>query len=129
MATSGRPDVIEVLKKERDYHMEQVKRINMALAVLEGEVTRTTDDKPETRKIEWTAEILKLFDEFEQLDFEQARNKLAERGVPEGLESRYRNTIYTTLKRKVDEGVLVKGANKVYSRKGGGASIGSDPPK
>lgn len=124
MSASGRPDVIEVLKRERDYHMEQLKRINMALAVLEGEVTGNIDDKPEKRKIEWTAEIIKLFDECDRLDFDQVRQKLAERGVTEAVENRYRNTVYTTLKRKVDENVLSKGADGCYSKKGGDAGVG-----
>ncbi len=124
---SGRLDVIEVLEKEREYHLEQVKRINMALAALKGQVTKAEDNRPESRRIEWTTEIVRLFDTGEELDLEQVRQALANRGTPEALEPRFRNTVYTTLMRKVQDKTLTK-TGRAY-RKGGGASVEEAPQK
>ena len=114
---TNRPDVIEVLEREKEYYLDQIKRINIALSALRGESIETKTDTTPTRKIEWTAEIVKLFDEYDELNLKQVREKLSEKGITEALDEKYRSTINTTLNRKAKDGILFKTENGGYRKR------------
>ena len=102
--TEKRTDIVSLLEKEREYHLDQVKRINIALQALTGTVTTDKPCQPKAHNIGWAASIENLFDQTsEWLDLQQIRDKLAENGLPEALDDKNRNTIYSTLIRKVNK--------------------------
>ena len=114
---SKRPDITEVLEEEKSWYVEQIKRIDLALSVLRGEKLPNTDQSKEKPKtVPWTAEIDKLFSEYDRLTMTDLRNKLAEKGFPEALERGYYSTIFQTLKRKIDNGELEK-QDDMYCKK------------
>jgi hypothetical protein len=97
-----RPDIITVLEKEKAYHLEQVKRINLALAALKGQTIATEESGPQRQALPWAAKIDKLFESTDDwLTLDDVRDRLAEMGLPEALEKDHRNTVYSTLHRKV----------------------------
>ena len=113
---SQRPDVIELLEIERDWHKEQIQRIDIALAALRGETIETKRKEITVKTIPWASEITKVFKEHNDLELKDVRNKLAENGIPEALEKKYNPTIYQTLVRKVKQGELEK-VNGRYCKK------------
>ena len=118
--TGKRPDVITMLEKEREYHLDQVKRINIALAALTG--ATTTTEKPAAQKtynVGWAAAIDALFESTDEwLDLQQIRNKLAENGLPGAIEDKNRNTVYSTLIRKATKTkTLEKSEDGKYRRR------------
>ena len=114
-----RPDVIKMLKKEREYHLEQVKRINIALSALEGGTTIDSSGETAPRSIGWSAAIDKLFRETDEwLTLNDVRKQLSESGIPEAIDKKNRNTIYSTLIRKVNKTkTLVKDDDGRYKAK------------
>jgi len=103
-----RPDVIELLESERDWHKEQIERIDLALKVLRGQPIKEETKSTASEKIQWAREISSVFVEFGELTLKQVREKLAIKGISKALESRYNPTIFSTLKRKVKQGELEK---------------------
>lgn len=96
-----RPDIITVLEKEKAYHLEQVKRINLALAALTGETIPSDDGGLQRQTPPWAQKIDELFESTDEwLTLDEVRNRLAEMGLPEALEKDHRNTVYSTLHRK-----------------------------
>lgn len=115
-----RPDIITVLEKEKEYHLEQVKRINLALSALTGETT-TPDDQPKTRKtLSWASKIDEIFNKTDEwLTLEEVRQRLSEMGLTEAIEQEYRNTVYSTLHRKATKTkVLEKDEEGRYRKRG-----------
>jgi hypothetical protein len=118
--TDDRPDIITVLEKEKEYYLEQVKRINLALSALTGDAT-TPDDQPKTKKtISWAAKIDEIFNNTDEwLTLEEVRQRLSEMGLTEAIEKEYRNTVYSTLHRKATQTkVLEKDEDGRYRKKG-----------
>jgi predicted transcriptional regulator len=109
----SRPDVIEILEVEKQYHADQIRRINVAIAALKGEtsVEEITPQKQSpqktTKTIQWTAEIKDLFKSGDVLTIEQARNKLIEKGIVEAMTSG-KSSIYSTFSRLKKGGYLVQ---------------------
>lgn len=118
--TRQRPDVIDLLKKEREYHLEQVQRINNALAAFEGELTKTnlgsSKSVSKAHKIQWTAPAREVFDTGVEITTEQLREKLAEKGIVEALDDSYKNSIYATVSRLAKSGYIEKTENGTYRK-------------
>lgn len=118
--STERPDVIEVLEKEKTYHLEQVKKINLALAALKGETASPSETEQPRQSLPWAAKIDELFDSTDEwMTLEEVREKLAEMGIPEALEKDYRNTVYSTLHRKATKkgGTLDKDEDGRYRKR------------
>ena len=87
-----RPDVIEILEIEKRYHADQIKRINVAIAALKGDVnveetTRQEKSPQKTPKqIQWTAEIKDIFKNNDVLTPEEVA--LTKAFNPKAFESR-----------------------------------------
>ena len=114
-----RPDITEILEREKEYYAEQIRRINNALAALKGDLvnTETTTKPKKTRTVQWTAEIKELFDAGIEVTTDELRNKLAEKGIVEALESSGKNSVYATVSRLSSGGYLEKTDDGMYRKK------------
>ncbi len=118
-----RPDVIEILEIEKKYHADQIRRINVAIAALKGDVNveETTHQEPSpqkpTRSIQWTAEIKEIFGDNDVVSIEQARDKLVEKGIVEAMSDRGKNSIYSTFNRLKKAGHLEQIGYGKYRKK------------
>jgi hypothetical protein len=113
-----RPDVIELLEAEKAYYLDQIRRINIALGALKSEAKPQGEVVVEKRQIKWRKEILNLFNEFDGLSIGDVCQKLAEKGISEALDKKYRNTIGNTTNRLKTEGKLEKMGKLYQKRKG-----------
>ena len=63
-----RPDVIRILEIEKRYHADQIKRINVAIAALKGDVDVEEATRQEKspqkapKQTQWTTEIKDIFE-------------------------------------------------------------------
>jgi len=104
-----RPNIIELLEQEKKYYLEQIKKTNIALSALKGEIVKSEIKKPSKNKtIRWTKTILKVLDEYDDLSLDELRSKVAEKGIPQALTEEYRNTIQSITHRLVRKGKLAK---------------------
>jgi hypothetical protein len=124
---SDRPDVIELLRKELKFHEEQAKRIRIALTALNGNSLQETERPEKKTRVRWTAAIKELFNQYDQLNTEEVREKLAEMGYP-SLDEQYFNTIQNTLSRQVGN-FLERVSTGVYRKKVGMRKAASLNPK
>lgn len=116
--TNSRPDIVEVLENERDWHKEQIRRIDLALDVLKGKpIEEVQQRKTDDTTIRWAKEISELFNEFNDLTLKEVRERLAERGILKALEKHTVPIIYSTLKRKIKQGEFEKIENGRYRKK------------
>ena len=117
--SNERPDVIEVLEGERKYYIEQLRRINVALATLKGEKDFVPEVQQSSSKaIPWTAEVMKIFEQADTpLNLKQVRQRLAEEGIGEALNKKHQSTIYSTLMRGVKNENLEKVGHGLYRKK------------
>ena len=121
---TNRPDLTEVLKDELEWHVQQVEKINLALAALSGAAAKATR-KPRglgarpTHGVPWTAKVMEIFnaEPDKAFDTNEIRDKLVERGVVEAQDNKNRPTIYSTLVRGVTKGELEKAAHGKYRKK------------
>lgn len=98
----SRPDVIQLLNFEKEYHMEQIHRINVAIAALRGETNKSepeTTQKKKKRLIKWAAEIKKIFDSGLELNLKELRDMLMEKGISEVMGKSGKNAVYSTVSR------------------------------
>ena len=101
-------DVVQVLEEKKAYHLDQIKRINMALGALQGEPDGTLHLKVKPRRVQWVKEIKGILIDYERLTPIEIRNKLAEKGITQALDDNNKSSIYATLSRLVSKGHLVK---------------------
>ena len=114
--SNQRPDVVELLEAEKAYYLDQIRRINIALGALRGEAKTQGEPVAEKRQIKWKKEILNLFNEFDELTIGDVCQRLAEKGISEALDKKYRNTIGNTTNRLKADGQLEKNG-KFYRKK------------
>ena len=106
-----RLDVVDVLKREKEYYVQQIKRINVALSALRGEPPEQepgTTKRKRTKPIAWTAEIREIFEDGLELNMKELRNRLVERGYVEANEQSGKNSVYSTVSRMISNGHLEK---------------------
>lgn len=118
-----RPNVIEILEMEKKYHADQIRRINVAMAALKGnlniEETAPQEQSPQkaTKSIKWTAEIKALFNGGDVFTIEQTREKLVEKGIVEAMNKSGKNSVYATISRLKKSGYLEKPEYGKYRKK------------
>jgi hypothetical protein len=118
-----RPDVFEILELEKEYHADQIKRINVAIAALKGEVNVKETFSPEqtpqksTKPVQWTSEIKNIFRDGEIYSIEEVRNKLIEKGIVEAMEEGGKNSINSTFSRLKKGGFLEQPEYGKYRKK------------
>jgi len=111
-------DVVELLEKKQEHHLEQLKRIKLALAALKGDVKPSKSNVAIHPKTPWTEKVMELLDKNnEGMNLDQILNDLAEGGIVEALDPKNRQTIYSTLSRGLKKGVLEKVGYGVYRKK------------
>ena len=121
--TESRPDVLEILELEKEYHADQIRRINVAMAALRGKavVEETTQQGQPTQKttkpVQWTAEIKEIFKVDDMFTIEQVREKLIEKGIIDANHEREKNSIYSTFSRLKKSGYLEQPEYGKYRRK------------
>ena len=120
--SNTRPDVIEILEMEKKYHADQIRRINLAITALKGgavgeELTSQPSPQKTSRKIQWTAEIKKIFEGGDVLTIEQVREKLTERGIVEAMTEKGKNSIYSTFSRLKKSGYFEQPEYGKYQKK------------
>ena len=114
---NNKPDILETLEKERRWHTEQIKRIDLAITALNSKSLEKEPVKLPTEKVPWAAEISNLFKEFNTLTMKGIREKLAAKGYPQALQRSYNPTIFATVQRKVKQGEIVKVEHGRYKKK------------
>lgn len=133
---STRPDALEALEIEKEWLMERLERIEMAISVLTGletkknsettnaPIKRTTNAPGRMKKkiikrgnvVQWAAEVSKVFNTHLNLMPGDVLEKLTENGVP-GLDDKdVRKSVYATLNRKVRQGELFQNDNGMYCK-------------
>lgn len=118
-----RPDIIEILEMEKQYHADQIRRINVAIMALKGNVNveettrKETPPQKTTKPIQWTSEIKDIYKTNDELTIEQVRNKLIEKGIVEAMEDSGRNSIYSTFSRLKKVGYLEQVEYGKYRKK------------
>ena len=116
--TEQRPNIINLLEKEKGYYAEQIRRINVALTALKGEekAEQEKESKQPRKVVQWKKEVSKVFKEYDELTLNEVCDKLVEKGISEALDKKYKNTILSTLRRMQIKGKLEK-IGKRYQKK------------
>jgi len=120
---TNRPDIIEILESEKEYYADQIRRVNVAIAALKGEIitaesySSSSSQSQQIRKVRWTGEIRKIYNTGVELDLEQLRDRLAENGIVEALSDSGKNSIYSTISRLAGKGYLEKTGFGTYRKK------------
>lgn len=118
-----RPDVIEILELEKKYHADQIRRINVAIAALKGNVSieeTTPKEQPQQKKprsVQWTSEIKDIFESNDVFTPEEVRDRLVEKGIVEAMSNQGKNSIYSTFSRLKKAGYLEQPEYGKYRKK------------
>ena len=118
------PDIIKTLKRQRRFHQEQLRLIDIALAAIES--GRKTEIKPMVKngaglnqvkkhRIRWTAEIGQFLDDYDEFTIMDVQTDLSEkRGIAAANTIQGRNVINNTLTRFEKKGRIQKIRPGVY---------------
>ena len=118
MMDSKRPSVLELLEQEKEHHLEQIRRLNIAITALKDDGNQSSGNARRKRRVSWSQEIDKLFSDTSlELRLSEVQTKLAERGYPEARDKKMKPTIYQTLARKVKANTFGKTENGKYYKK------------
>jgi len=117
-----RLDAVETLEREKEFYLDQIRRINVALSALKGEITQGVAIETKTihkrkNKTSWKQEIVNLFHSYNELSKNEIQQKLVENGIVEAEGTKGKNAINTTLKRMIDKGGLVLTENGNYQKR------------
>jgi len=100
----SRPDIIELLLKERKYHEEQIKRIDKAISLLSETPPPSSKDR-----VSWTEKIrIALENEPLGLRYREIKEKLEKLGIPLEKIKSSGSSIQTTLARMIRRGEIRK---------------------
>ena len=126
------PEIIEVLERQRRFHQEQLRLIEIALAAIarEHSVGRAAHGKthPGVKKhrIQWTREIDRLLDEYTEFTILDLQNDLVEkRGIASARTVQGQNVVNNTLSRFQKKGRIQRvgpGRYRVLRKKKSGHS-------
>jgi hypothetical protein len=118
------PKILEVLKQQRRFHEEQLRLIDIALSAIESAgnapaaVPAKKNRRPKSTKrhrIQWTREIGKLLDHYDEFNIVDLQSDLAEkRGIAAAQTIQGRNVISNTLSRFIKRGRIEKIGPGVY---------------
>lgn len=121
MGSRKRLDVVEILTREKEFYIEQVKRINIALAALtnpggQNQTVPLLGKPKQSRKVKWMAEAEKIFETNANVSVDFIQKKMVEKGIMQASSPGGRNAINTTLTRLVGKGKIVKGNDGIYHK-------------
>ena len=112
------PEIVKVLESQRRFHLEQLRLIEIALAAIAaagGDVSKPAPHAPaksgdvKKHRIQWTREIGRLLDEYDDFTFMDIQNGLAEkRGIAAAMTIQGQNVIHNTLNRFEKKGRIQK---------------------
>jgi len=119
------PEILELLKQQRQFHREQLRLIDIALTAIEsaGGVATALPQKKMNRRskavkkhrIQWTKEIEKLLDNYDEFNIVDLQSDLAEkRDIAAAQTIQGRNVISNTLSRFIKRGRIEKIKPGVY---------------
>lgn len=118
------PEIIEMLKQQRNFHEEQLRLIDIALRAIEAGLPPATESVAQNKKqannlkkhrIPWTSEINRLLNEYDQFNIVDLQSDLAEkRGIATAMTIQGRNVISNTLSRFIKRGRIEKIRPGVY---------------
>ncbi|MFN2353996.1 MAG: type IV toxin-antitoxin system AbiEi family antitoxin domain-containing protein [Desulfopila sp.] len=122
--TFNSPEIIEMLKQQRNFHEEQLRLIDIALRAIEAGLPAATESIAQKKKeannlkkhhIPWTREIGSLLNEYDQFNIIDLQSDLAEkRGIATAMTIQGRNVISNTLSRFIKRGRIEKIRPGVY---------------
>jgi hypothetical protein len=107
-----RHDVLNILRKEQQWHLQQIRRIHLAIEAAKN------IDKNQTppRKISWQSEIEKTFEIQDELRPLEVIEMLIQNGITDAAIPEKRMNIYATLARMNKNGHLEKIDRGTYRR-------------
>jgi len=119
------PEVLELLKQQQRFHQEQLRLIDIAITAIEsaGGVATALPQKKMNRRskavkkyrIQWTKEIEKLLDHYDEFNIVDLQSDLAEkRDIVAAQTIQGRNVISNTLSRLIKRGRIEKIKPGVY---------------
>jgi hypothetical protein len=118
------PEIVELLKQQRGFHQEQLRRIDIALAAIESGRKIATkpllknsaqQSKVKKHRIRWTREIDRLLNDYDEFTIMDVQNDLFERGsIAAATSIQGRNVINSTLNRFEKKGRIQKIRPGVY---------------
>lgn len=119
------PEILELLKQQQRFHQEQLRLIDIAVTAIEaagGLATALPPKKMNRRskavkkhRIQWTKEIEKLLDHYDEFNIVDLQSDLAEkRDIVAAQTIQGRNVISNTLSRLIKRGRIEKIKPGVY---------------
>lgn len=118
------PEILELLKHQRRFHQEQLRLIDIALTAIQsaGGIAATLPPKKNRQakavkkhRIQWTKEIEKLLDTYDEFNIVDLQSDLAEkRDIAAAQTIQGRNVISNTLSRFIKRGRIEKIRPGVY---------------
>ncbi|BBO78738.1 hypothetical protein DSCW_61550 [Desulfosarcina widdelii] len=118
------PEILELLKQQRRFHQEQLRLIDIALTAIESAGGRATvlpqkrnrrSKAVKKHRIQWTKEIEKLLDDYDEFNIVDLQSDLAEkREIAAAQTIQGRNVISNTLSRFIKRGRIEKIRPGVY---------------
>jgi hypothetical protein len=109
------PEILEWLKQQRHFHLEQLRLIDIALSAIESAGGTVAALPPKKHRIQWTQEIGKLLDTYDVFTIVDLQSDLAEkRGIAAAQTIQGRNVISNTLSRFIKRGRIEKIKPGVY---------------
>ena len=110
-------DQIEALNERKMELIEQIRRIDAAVAVLSGDTKQKPSQKPHrnnNEKFHCMSETINLFNQQDYLSINEIQNFMVQKGIGKASTSGGRNAIATTVGRLVTRGALIKTADKRF---------------
>jgi len=105
-------DVLTTLKKKKEFYLEEVSKINKAIAVITKKDTAVSP-----RRVKWGDVVMEVFEDQDKevlYSLAYVRQELASRGYPEALDEKKKAAIFDALKRLVARGILGKDGSSRY---------------
>lgn len=112
------PEIVKVLETQRRFHQEQLRLIDIALAAIaaaEGakpkkpSLAQVKGGNVKKHRIQWTREIGRLLDNYDEFTFMDIQNDLAEkRAIAAAMTIQGQNVIHNTLNRFEKKGRIQK---------------------
>jgi hypothetical protein len=105
-------NIIDILRREYDYHMDQAKKIKVMLEIAGQKKYLLPQSAPvpaaQKQKVQWKAEILNLFKAHGEINTSELPIKLSEKGIYQAGTEKGLGLIYSTLSRMAKDGILEK---------------------
>lgn len=115
-------DIVQQLEQQKRFHQEQLRLIELALAAVRsgkaagaGTDTRSTANRIKKHRIQWTREISRRLDDFDEFTIMDLQRDLADKsGITSADTVQGQNIINNTLNRLEKRGLVQKVSPGVY---------------